>query len=64
MMLTKKDYVKLANMLKHNFDNAAGEKQRQTVVAITNDLIVILADNNPRFDSDRFREAIFMETRL
>ena len=49
--MTRKDYIKLADML------AQVRKDRGGLAAVENKLVKILADDNPRFDEQKFRAA-------
>ena len=54
-MMTRKDYVKTAEIL-----NSYGSEMKLEVYEdLVNDFIEMFADDNERFDSDRFWEECF-----
>ena len=67
-MMTKKDYKKIADLLtKHKdieitFINEMGlESSFPIVSAIIEDFIVMLKGDNPRFNEEKFKKAIYGE---
>ncbi len=52
--MTKKDYIKFANVLKFY---VVTMKLSDSIRMIANDLCDIFIEDNPRFDKDKFLEA-------
>jgi hypothetical protein len=52
--MTKKDYIRLANAINSNIDEAG---KSIVLPVFLKDLCSILRKDNPRFDEDRFRRA-------
>lgn len=59
--MTRKDYVIIARAVKHGIARAddVGEHDVSVSSEIVRALVSELADDNPRFDSERFRKAIY-----
>ncbi|CAB4185499.1 hypothetical protein UFOVP1119_63 [uncultured Caudovirales phage] len=57
-MMTRKDYVSTAEILNSYF----GEIREEVYEDLVNDFIVMFADDNERFDSDRFWEECFKQS--
>ena len=55
MAMSKKDYVAIAKVLNHYYLNDGDDP---TAVYIALDLVHVFANDNPRFDSDRFMSAV------
>jgi len=52
--MTKKDYIKLAKLIK---DKSTGNDTHIFVDDLVDGLCDILAEDNPRFDADKFKAA-------
>jgi len=52
--MTRKDYIAIAKVLNHYYLN----RDNPTAVYIALDLVHVFANDNPRFDSDRFMSAV------
>ena len=62
--MTKKDYVKFANRIRSQIQDAEDECNdyaRQSAIRTANDAAGIFAADNPRFDRERFLKACGME---
>ena len=57
-MMTRKDYVATAEIL-----NGFQDKTVYSFNKIVNDFIVMFQNDNPRFDSGRFIDAVFKEVK-
>jgi hypothetical protein len=55
--MTRKDYIKFADMLAHAHAQASNRVQHSTIDTLTIDLADILAGDNGRFDRQRFYHA-------
>ena len=55
--MTKKDYILLSKILAHTYETGKSSLERETVIAIVNQLIVELKVDNPNFNSDTFIKA-------
>lgn len=55
-MMTRKDYVSTAEIL-----NKATDKLNPSFNKIVSDFIVMFKNDNPRFDANRFIDAVFKE---
>lgn len=58
-MMTRKDYVEVANILKKYSE--AGMIREQTAQFLTSDFADLMESDNPRFDRQRFWNAVFTE---
>jgi hypothetical protein len=58
MMMTRKDYVSTAEIL----NSYADEIKTEVFEDLVNDFCVMFAEDNERFDSDRFWEECFKNT--
>lgn len=59
MAMTRKHYRRIADILTVEFANASSRAERLTVRNITYLLADIMKQDNPRFDRDRFYNAVF-----
>ena len=57
-MMTRKDYVATAEII----NSYAGEIKLEVLEDLVNDFIEMFAEDNERFDSDRFWEECFKNT--
>ena len=57
-MMTRKDYVSTAEIL----NSYADEIRLEVFEDLVNDFVVMFANDNERFDSDRFWEECFKNT--
>lgn len=57
-MMTRKDYVTTAEIL----NSYLGEVREDVMEDIVNDFIVMFANDNERFDGDRFWEECFKQS--
>lgn len=55
--MTKKDYVKIAGVIKEYRHQKRIEGYNWDLSDLAQDLAVVFASDNPRFDQDRFLEA-------
>jgi hypothetical protein len=55
--MTKKDFEKIAAILKRNRESTTLVTDHLFLNQITSDFAVMLAEDNPRFDRKRFLEA-------
>jgi len=55
--MTRKDYVKLANLFKTNKPENPTNSELKLWGSMLYDLVDILGDDNPRFDEDKFFHA-------
>jgi len=56
--MTKKDYIKIAAVLaRHNGNFPTWYTANDVMRALTNDMIAMLAEDNPHFDEERFLRA-------
>lgn len=53
--MTKKDYIKIADVIRQNFDGT--DLTELVLPTLAMDLAVVFASDNPQFDQDRFLEA-------
>ena len=56
--MTKKDYIKIAAVLNQGVDQADDRDQLELIGQLTGAFCRIFADDNPRFDEDRFKSAV------
>jgi len=56
--MTKKDYIKIAAVLNQGVDQADDRNQLELIGQLTGAFCRIFADDNPRFDADRFKSAV------
>lgn len=56
--MTKKDYIKFAEILKRHTGSEGVGEYDEAVNAITSDLINLFEKDNPRFDRQRFIDYI------
>ena len=57
--MTRKDYVKFAEMFKNRYEKAESEAERIAINKIKQDTESIFFFDNSRFDYTRFENAIF-----
>ncbi len=57
-MMTRKDYVATANILKDFFDPNARDNQNAVIIELVNDFSEMFLKDNPRFDRNRFANAV------
>lgn len=55
--MTRRDYVLLAETIRHSLEECDTEEQVWTVEAVRDRIARALSDDNPRFDTARFVEA-------
>ena len=55
--MTKKDYIKIAALLKRQRDSTLELTKDDILDSIGFDLAFIFSEDNPRFDEERFYEA-------
>ena len=62
--MTKKDFKAIADVIKYHIDSNSDDPQfsidrncKLTLESLAQDLAVVFASDNPRFDQDRFLEA-------
>jgi hypothetical protein len=59
MAMSKKDYVAVANVLNGYYAAASDNKDQQLgIKLIADSLSGVFADDNPRFNRDRFMDAV------
>jgi len=58
-MMTRKDYVATAEII----NSYADEIKLEVLEDLVNDFIVMFADDNEKFDSDRFWDECFKNTK-
>ena len=55
--MTKKDYILIAGVLSRTYETSKSNVERETVIAIINQLSDKLKVNNPKFTTDIFIRA-------
>lgn len=55
--MTKKDYIKIAALLKRHRDSILELSEDDILDSIAFDLAYVFSEDNPRFDEERFYEA-------
>jgi hypothetical protein len=56
-LMSKKDYVAMAELIRKELELCDTHEQVCVVEAMRDRIAIMFADNNPRFDVDRFKEA-------
>lgn len=61
MAMSKKTYIKLAEILNQNFNRVQDPNEHQRLVfdALVSNICTMLKEDNDRFDNQRFRDAIY-----
>jgi hypothetical protein len=57
-MMTRKDYVATAEILKGFYDPSVQDEQNAIVLELVNDFAEMFKKDNERFDSKRFANAV------
>jgi hypothetical protein len=57
-MMTRKDYVATAEILKGFYDPIAQDNQNAVIIELVNDFSEMFKQDNERFDSKRFANAV------
>jgi|LakMenEpi03Aug12_release.lakeMendotaPanAssembly.Ray.scaffolds.fasta_scaffold1698501_2 hypothetical protein len=57
-MMTRKDYVATAEILKGFYDPTAQDNQNAVIIELVNDFSEMFKQDNERFDSKRFANAV------
>lgn len=57
-MMTRKDYVATAEILKEFYDPTAQDNQNAVIIELVNDFSEMFKRDNERFDSKRFSNAV------
>jgi hypothetical protein len=57
-MMTRKDYVATAEILKSFYDPNARDNQNAVIIELVNDFSEMFKKDNERFDSKRFANAV------
>ena len=57
-MMTKKDYIKVADILSRHYKEAETPAHQEAVKRLAKELARFFAADNPRFDYDRFYKHI------
>jgi len=57
-MMTKKDYIKFANMMGFLYDVAESGDEVEVLDKVTDHMVIVFRGDNPRFDEQRFRAAV------
>lgn len=57
--MTKKDYVKIASVIKEARDMSRDNEEKMLVRHIITELIKVFKDDNPLFNSVKFESAIY-----
>ena len=52
--MTKKDYIRIGNVLAWNYDSAVSMGVQKGVARVIRSMIQALQEDNPRFDKDKF----------
>jgi hypothetical protein len=58
--MTKRDYIKFAEMLREQYERANGSGEQypeQTIARVQDSIADLFAADNPRFDRERFAKA-------
>lgn len=55
--MTKKDYERAATLVQSAHEIAVNDVERACAKAMVHAFVLLFADDNPRFDEDRFRRA-------
>jgi hypothetical protein len=58
LMMTRKDYVATAEILKGFYDPTAQDNQNAIIIELVNDFSEMFKQDNERFDSKRFANAV------
>jgi hypothetical protein len=58
LMMTRKDYVATAEILKGFYDPTAQDNQNAVIIELVNDFSEMFKEDNERFDSKRFANAV------
>jgi hypothetical protein len=58
LMMTRKDYVATAEILKGFYDPTAQDNQNAVIIELVNDFSEMFKQDNERFDSKRFANAV------
>ena len=58
LMMTRKDYVATAEILKGFYDPTAQDNQNAVIIELVNDFSEMFKKDNERFDSKRFANAV------
>jgi hypothetical protein len=61
--MTKKDYIKLAEVFRVHLQQDIDMNQFSIVNSILTDMMNVLQDDNPLFNKDTFRNAIYKESK-
>lgn len=56
MSMTRKDYQKFADLVR-KYVSTEGKEGKEYIEMFADDLSIILAEDNPRFDRDKFMRA-------
>jgi hypothetical protein len=57
-MMTRKDYVATAEILKSYYDSSLQDNQNAIILELINDFSEMFKKDNERFDSKRFANAV------
>ena len=57
--MTKKHYIAIAAMIKKAYEASDTYQRAQIEAYITNPLLLMFKEDNPRFDIERFMKAIY-----
>jgi hypothetical protein len=58
LVMTRKDYVATAEILKGFYDPTAQDNQNAVIIELVNDFSEMFKQDNERFDSKRFANAV------
>jgi len=58
MAMSKKDYVAIAGVLNEWHQSAGNSLAQLSIKLMAGDLAKVFAEDNPRFDAERFDEAV------
>jgi len=60
--MTKKDYIKFADMLAKTYNETADEKEHEALEIVRERITEIFASDNENFNADKFNEYITKKT--